>query len=122
MSLPCSLFSATTLGPTAVVTPLRARPPVGLRCHIRHLAEALLDPPRRELRAHVDFIVLLRSVVVTTLAQKVRGLRSPCLVFGLAPYSAVDCVDCVDCSAVSIGRGGPEDRPRLYLGPHRCGL
>ena len=46
-SLPCSLLSASTLGLTAVVTPLRARPPVGLRCHIGHLAEAPLDPPRR---------------------------------------------------------------------------
>ena len=47
MSHPCSLLSASTLGLTAVVTPLRARPPVGLRCHIGHLAEAQLDPPRR---------------------------------------------------------------------------
>ena len=47
MSLPCSRLSASTLGLTAVVTPLRARPPVGLRCHIGHLAEAPLDPPRR---------------------------------------------------------------------------
>ena len=47
MSLPCSLLSASTLGLTAVVTPLRARPLVGLRCHIGHLAEAPLDPPRR---------------------------------------------------------------------------
>ena len=33
MSLPCSLLSASTLGLTTVVTPLRVRPPVGLRCH-----------------------------------------------------------------------------------------
>ena len=47
MSLPCSLLSASTLGLTAVVSPLRARPPMRLRCHIGHLAETLLDHPRR---------------------------------------------------------------------------
>ena len=46
MRLPWSLLSANTLGLTAVVIPLRARPPLGLRCHIGHLAEAPLDPPR----------------------------------------------------------------------------
>ena len=27
-----------------------------------------------------------------------------------------------DCGAVFIGQGGPEARPRTYLGPHRCAL
>ena len=47
MSLPCSLLSASNLELIAVVTPLRARPPVGLHCHIGHLAEAALDPPKK---------------------------------------------------------------------------
>ena len=38
--------------------------------------------------------MLLWSVLVTTLAKKVRGLPSPCLLFGLAPYSAGEKARC----------------------------
>ena len=98
MSLPCSLLSASTLGLSAMVSPLRARPLVGLRCHIGHLAEAPLDPrdprAREELGARADCIRFVLLVLVTTLAEKVRGLPSPCLVFGLAPYSAGEKARC----------------------------
>ena len=93
MSLPCSLLGTSTPGLTAVVTPLRVRPPVGLRCHMGHLAEAPLEP-REEPGAHVDFIGLVRLVLVITLAAKMRGLPSPCLVFGLAPYSTGEKARC----------------------------
>ena len=45
ISLPCSVLIASTLGSIDAVTPCRERPPVGLRCHIRNLVEAPLDPP-----------------------------------------------------------------------------
>ena len=48
----------------------------------------------RGLGARVEFIVLLWLVLVTTLAKKVRGLPSPCLLFGLAPYSAGEKARC----------------------------
>ena len=38
--------------------------------------------------------MLFWSVLVTTLAKKMRGLPSPCLLFGLAPYSADEKARC----------------------------
>ena len=44
--------------------------------------------PREDFGARVDFIGFLWLVSASALAEKVQGLPYPCLLFGLAPYSA----------------------------------
>ena len=130
MCLPCSLLSASTLGLTSMVTPLRARPPVGLRCHIGHLAEAPLDPPRRTrctCRVHCVVVVgvgnhpgcvtagdafpLLGVWPCPLLRRRESSLRV--VVAGAHPMETA--------VPFPLG-GGPEARPWPYLGPHRCAL
>ena len=115
MSFPFSLLSAGTLELTAVVTPLRVRPPVGFRCHIGHLAEAPLDPPEKN-SVHVSTSLGFCGWCRSPPWLKKYGCCLPlacCLALPPTPPARKLAARCgsrgtsnVDGGAVSIGRGG----------------